>query len=416
MKCARNPKIQAFTRMGFVLSLCGSAIGLGNIWKFPTMMASSGGSSFLLVYLVCLCLIGIPVLVFEMILGNTTQMTPRAYFKHTRILKIFRHLPALNNTLILSFYAVISGWILLALLLSVQKALTGQETLNYHLMVNYPWSLGLAGLLFVAITATICQRGIRDGIEKLNVIVLPMLMVIILGLVAYCFGHGFLSLGFDYMFGARNVSLSVGLVSAALGHAFFTLSLGTGVVWTYGHFLAKERHKPVASGIQNGLIIAGADTAFALLIGLIIFSVLLGTHMNAAGGPDLIFRVLPVVFSKIPLGSVIEIVFFVLVFVCALTSSVSMFEVMRHTRTVRETIRLGLLTWALSILTVVSLNTPSTITVFGATPFVHFDTITTRVLMPLFGILVFGTAIIRGVLAIKARRPLKTPHASSSPL
>ena len=354
--------------------------------------------------------IGIPILILEMYLGNNSQIKPHKYFKQSPVLKPLRQLPFVTNFLILSFYSVIAAWVLMSLCISVRDLVLGSETMDYSGVISHPVWLSFMSLGFMGITGYVCFKGVRAGIDKLNVVVMPALLGILIALVVYCGFEGYLSKGFTYMFAFGKVDLTWNLFTGALGHAFFTLSLGTGVIWTYGQYIQREGKRPIQSCVKHSLIIAAADTGFALLVGLIIFSVMLGANMEIVGVPDLIFRALPVVFSKIPFGPFIEVVFFLLVFFCALTSSVSLFEVMRKQNTKRETVRLVLLTSAMSVLTVLSLSDPKAITILGATPFVHFDNVTTRMLMPFFGLLVFCIATYELVFArLRMKKPVPVP-------
>ncbi len=404
IKNIREKFQQRFTRIGFILSLCGSAIGLGNIWKFPTMMASSGGSSFLFVYLVSLVIIGLPVLMCEMYLGNQTQTHPKTFFKSKKWLNPIRHLPVFSNTLLLGFYAAISGWVFMALVLSVKDLFTGTETLSYSHLTSQPVYLTLATFAFIVLTAIVCRMGVQKGIERLNTVALSVLLFILLGLLGYCASAGYLSQGLSYMFQFGEINLTFDLVTTALGHAFFTLSLGTGVVWTYGRYLARETKTPIESTTTNALLIALADTAFALMVGTIIFSILLGTGTGISGGPDLIFRALPLVFSKISGGALVEVIFFLMVFACCITSSVSMFEVMLVRNTFKNVVKLCIISFALNILTIMSLSAPEMITFFGDTFFGHSDKLLTKILMPFFGLLVVIIAITTKMKSTKAER------------
>jgi neurotransmitter:Na+ symporter, NSS family len=381
-------KLQKFSRIGFILSMVGSAIGLGNIWKFPTMMGQSGGASFLFVYLICLVAVGLPVLVLEMYMGNNSQLRPGAFLKKTSRFKIFQHLPFATNLLILSFYAVIGAWVTMALVISVKDLLIGTQTLDYSTLIQNPVLLALTSIAVVFATAGICIRGVKKGIELLNMITMPLLLIIMLILVGYCVQSGFIGAGIAYMFNFGEINITAGLISTALGHAFFTLSLGSGIVWTYGSLLAKEGKNPLKTTVGHSIIIALSDTGFALLMGVIIFSMVFGANLEVAAGPGLIFAVLPKVFSSIPGGAIIEAAFFFLVLCCCLTSSVSMFEVMMSKQAAKTNWKLAGWISAMSMLTVGSLSAPTLFTWFGMTPFGLFDDITTRVFMPLFGILV----------------------------
>jgi len=319
------------SRWDFILVSAGSAVGLGNIWKFPDMTGSYGGSAFVLVYLACLVIIGLPLLMAETLLGRRGRGNPLdamgALAREAGAgawWKILGGIGMVGALLILAFYSVVAGWILeyMVRAFSGFAGITGASAATaFTALLADPLTMAAWHTVFMAMTVVIVARGVTGGIEQANRIMMPLLLVIVLVLIAYGLVAADLpaALRFMFRFDARQITPTV--ILAAMGHAFFTLSLGMGAIMVYGSYL--ERNVSIA---RTCIYVAAADTLIALLAGLAIFAIVFAQGLAPAAGPGLILQTLPLAFSQMPFGQVIGVLFFVLVVFAAWTSSISMLE------------------------------------------------------------------------------------------
>ncbi|MCM2971418.1 sodium-dependent transporter [Larsenimonas suaedae] len=393
-------------RWGFVLAATGSAVGLGNIWKFPYMTGEYGGAAFVLVYLVCILLIGLPLMMAEITLGRRGRGSPVDAVKavaresnRSSLWSIVGWMSMISGFLILCFYVVVAGWALSY----VWKAISGGFGLGsveaYEALFGAtnanPWSLGGWSTLVIVITLAIVGKGVQEGIEK-NVNWMMPGLVILLGIMI---GYGVFSGGFGdgvrFMFAFDPEKLTAGAMLAALGHAFFTLSLAAGAIMTYGSYLPAKR-----SIARTSMLVAACDTVIAMMAGLAIFPVIFANNMDPSSGPGLIFMSLPLAFDQMPFGGVIALIFFVMLSLAALTSSISMIEATvafleRHTGARRSVLCawVGVVLWIISFFAMLSFNLGAGWTLAGKTVFDWLDFLTSRWLMPLGGLL---TALMAG--------------------
>lgn len=318
------------SRVGFLLAAAGSAIGLGNIWRFTYIMGQNGGAAFILVYLIWIVLIGAPVFLGELVIGRHTQLNPvgafRALKPGTRWVLVGGMGVAAGGFL-LSFYSVIGGWVLYYAVTSpvgiVSSFATPEQAgAAYDAVASDPWWAIGCHLLFMLPTIFIVSRGVRGGIEAASKVMMPVLI----GLIGLLIVRGVTLpgawAGIEFLIRPDFSRLTPGVMLEAMGHAFFTLSVGMGAMITYGSYLSHEHDLP-----RSTLQIAAMDTLVAVAAGFAIFPALFAFNMEPAQGEALIFNTLPVVFSQIPAGALFATVFFALLFIAALTSSISLLEV-----------------------------------------------------------------------------------------
>jgi NSS family neurotransmitter:Na+ symporter len=318
-------------KLGFVLAAAGSAIGLGNIWRFPTSTAQSGGGLFVLIYLFFVFSIGLPVILAELSLGRATKKNPVGAFAKlapSSWWPAVGGLGVLTGFGILAFYAVIAGWTVGYLLQALTGAygdpITAEQSgeIFNNLIASPTQAIGLSAV-FMLLTIWVVKGGISNGIERTTKILMPILfaLLIVLAIRAMTLPGGME--GVAFMFQPDFSELNSSVVLGALGQAFFSLSLGMGAMITYGSYFPDNENLPV-----SGATVAVFDTMIAILAGLIIFPALFaaGGDVDAAG-PGLVFVVLPTVFGTLPAGGIIAIAFYALLTIAALTSTISLLEV-----------------------------------------------------------------------------------------
>ncbi|HUU01212.1 MAG TPA: sodium-dependent transporter [Myxococcota bacterium] len=324
------PRAQWASRMGFVLAAAGSAIGLGNIWKFPYIAGMNGGGAFVLIYLAAIALVGFPIMVAELVIGRNTQGSPVVAFGKLAGAesnwKMVGWLGVLTGFIILSYYSVVAGWSLNYVLMSICDFMADKSPEQISSLFDKLYVAGDVNLfwhtLFMLLTIGIVFGGVQKGIERWSKILMPMLFCIMLILVVRSvFMPGFVR-GVSFVFAPNFDKLTAGGVLEAVGHAFFTLSLGMGAMLTYGSYLGKKTDLVKASAMVCSL-----DTLIALMACLIIFPVVFSFGFEPNQGPGLVFKTIPVVFSQITGGELLAILFFLLLAFAALTSAISLLEV-----------------------------------------------------------------------------------------
>lgn len=314
---------------GVIAAAAGSAIGLGNIWKFPYITGVYGGAAFILVYLICIALIGLPVMLSEFLIGRRAQKNAVGSFK-----KLAPNSPwfvtgwmgFISAVFILSFYGVVAGWTLNYIFLAVTNQFAGVDAAGIGDMfggfISDPVKPLIWQFIFMALTGWIVYAGVKDGIERYSKILMPLLLVIIIVLDIRAITLPGASAGVDFLLKPDFSKLSPAAVLSALGHAFFSLSLGMGTMITYGSYIGKKE-KLGTTALQVTI----ADTVIALLAGLAIFPAVFAFGIEPSAGPGLVFVTLPNVFQQMPGGIFFGILFFILLAVAALTSSISILEV-----------------------------------------------------------------------------------------
>ena len=321
------------SKLGIVLATAGSAVGLGNVWRFPYMTGENGGAAFILIYMACILLLGIPGMLSEFIVGRHAQANAaRAYdtLSGGKPWKLVGYLGILTSTIILGFYAVVAGWCLQYLFASVAGQVNGDAEYVKNYFVTFssdPLKPVLWGVGFVLITHLVVVRGVRSGIERASKLLMPVLLVLLVIIViASCMLPGAMA-GVEFLLKPDFSKLSSKVLLEALGQAFFSLSLGTACLCTYASYFSRETNLFHAAG-QIALL----DTLIAILAGLMIFPAAASVGVSPDSGPSLIFITLPNVFqqafSSMPaVGYVISVMFYALLVFAALTSTISMHEI-----------------------------------------------------------------------------------------
>lgn len=325
-----TPRGKWGSRLGFILAAAGSAVGLGNIWRFPYVAGENGGGLFILVYILCVVVLGLPVMLVEFSIGRNTQRNPVGAFKALKpdtpwfLLGGFG---VLAGFLILSFYAVVAGWTLGYVVESVRGALNGisgeQVAQHFDTFTGNPLtSIGyFVGVMLL--TIFIVSRGIKGGIERWSKILMPMLFVMLLMVIVRSVTLPGSFEGLKFIFWPNFEKFNTGIMLEALGQAFFSMSLGMGAMLTYGSYLNRKEKLPSATALVGGL-----DLLVALLAGIALFPALFSVKgLSPDAGTGLAFKTFPVIFNQIPFGTIIMPIFFLLLLVAALTSTISLLEV-----------------------------------------------------------------------------------------
>ncbi|WP_106477183.1 sodium-dependent transporter [Phytohalomonas tamaricis] len=395
-------------RWGFVLAATGSAVGLGNIWKFPYMTGEYGGAAFVLVYLMCIVALGVPIMMAEIVFGRRGRGSPVDALKRlaresqrSELWSLVGWVAMLCGFLILCFYVVVAGWAFSY----VWKTLSGGLGLPsveaygalFEATNSNVWTLGGWSTLVTVLTMVIVGRGVQEGIEKSVNWMMPGLVLLLAIMIVYAAFSGGFKEGVNFLFAFDFSKISSEALLAGLGHAFFTLSLASGAILTYGAYLPAGR-----SIAQTTLLVAFCDTVVALMAGLAIFPIIFANGMDPSSGPGLIFMSLPLAFDQMPFGSIFALVFFVMLSLAALTSSISMVEATisfleTHTPYTRGrlSIGVGFVLWIISLFAVMSFNVGADWKALGMTVFDWLDYITSRWMMPLGGLM---TAILAGYI------------------
>jgi len=320
------------SRLAIVLATAGSAVGLGNVWRFPFMTGQNGGAAFILIYFACVLLLGIPGMVSEFVVGRYSQANAaRAYGSiGNRGWRWVGYLGILTSMIILGFYAVVAGWCLQYLFASLGRQLNGDASYvieYFNVFSSDPVKPSLWAVGFVLITHAVVSQGVEKGIERASKLLMPLLLLLLIVLVvASCMLPG-ASKGVEFLLRPDFSKVSGGVFLEALGQAFFSLSLGTACLCTYASYFKRE-----ANLLQAASQIALLDSGIAILAGLIIFPAAFSVGVQPDSGPSLIFITLPNVFQQAFLtmpavGYVIAILFYALLVFAALTSTISMHEI-----------------------------------------------------------------------------------------
>jgi len=321
------------SKIGIVLATAGSAVGLGNVWRFPYMVGEDGGAAFILVYIICILLLGLPGMICEFIVGRHAQANAAAAYDKLsggRPWKLVGYLGILTSTIILGFYAVVAGWCLQYLYAALVGQLSGDANYVKDYFVSFsssPIRPVLFGIAFILITHLVVVKGVRGGIERASKTLMPILFLLLLILVvASCLLPGAME-GVRFLFQPDFSKLSSNVMLDALGQAFFSLSLGTACLCTYASYFSRDTNLLASAG-QIALL----DTMIAILSGLMIFPAAASVGISPDSGPSLIFITLPNVFQQafaaMPIaGYVVSVMFFALLVFAALTSTISMHEI-----------------------------------------------------------------------------------------
>ncbi len=388
----------------FLLAATGSSVGLGNIWKFPYITGQNGGGAFVLVYLACILLIGVPLLMAETLIGRRGRQSPINSLETLawdegaeRSWRLVGVLGILAAWLIISFYSVIAGWTLAytaRMATGVFQNVTAAGAASIFLdLISDPERLLAWHTIFMMMTVAIVSKGVRSGLEQAVKVLMPLLFMLLLFLAGYSALKGNFAQGFDFMFNLNFEGITAGGILIALGHAFFTLSLGMGAIMIYGSYLPSDVSIPKAT-----MMVALMDTVVALLAGLTIFPIVFATGLEPASGVGLIFQTLPVAFGQMPGGMFFGMLFFLLLVFTAWTSAISLLEPIvawlvesLSMQRVRAAILAGSASWLLGIVMLLSFNHWAFEFEFLGQKKINglfdvFDLLTSTVLLPLGGL------------------------------
>ena len=319
------------SRLGFILAASGSAVGLGNIWKYPHMAGENGGGAFTIVYLICILIVGLPIVIAEFVLGRKTQLSPVGAFEKISPKSNWKWVGMLGVAsafVILSFYGVVGGWTLKYTLISLTGGFTklaGNPDMSgsqFNSFITGSLAPVIWQIFFMAFTIFVIVQGVKGGIEKWTKIMMPAILVILIVLMirGLTLPNGMQAL--EFLFKPKFEDLTASSIVLALGHSFFTLSLGMGTMITYGSYLRRDQNL-----LSSALWIILLDTLIAMMAGVAIFATVFAMGADPGAGPGLIFVVLPTIFPKIAGGAVWGTLFFFLLFMAALTSAISILEV-----------------------------------------------------------------------------------------
>jgi len=379
------------------VAMAGSAVGLGNLWRFPYLVGENGGAAFIIIYILMSFLICLPIFICEFVVGRRSQENAYSSFRDLSGGSWWKYVGMMTvivPLIVTSYYSVVGGWSIEYLFKSLAFSFTlGESQAAISTMfgdfVSSPWLPLATHTLFLLITAVIVAAGIKGGIEKFSKVMMPMLFVIVLGIALYSMMLPGAKAGLDYLFNPDFSKIDAKACAAALGQAFFSLSIGFGTIMTYASYVSKKENVMFQS-----MATAASDLAFALIAGMAIMPAVFAFGLNPQSGPGLVFETLPYVFSQMPAGGVVAILFFVALLVAAVTSSISMFEVgVAYLVEEKKLPRVGACAiifafcWVLGAFCSLSFGPLSEFRLFGRNIFDFFDNLSSNVLMTLGSLL-----------------------------
>lgn len=385
------------SRFGALVALAGSAVGLGNLWRFPYLVGENGGAAFIIVYILMSFIICMPIFICEFVVGRRSQENAYSAFRDLSGGSKWKYVGVMTvivPLIVTSYYSVVGGWSVEYLCKSITFSFThGESQTQISTMfgdfVSSPWLPLLTHTLFLLFTAIIVAAGIKGGIEKFSKIMMPLLFVIVLGIAIYSITLPGAKAGLSYLFNPDFSKLTAKSCAAALGQAFFSLSIGFGTIMTYASYVSKKENIMFQSTAT-----AISDLAFALVAGIAIMPAVFAFNLDPQSGPGLVFETLPYVFSQMPAGGFVAILFFLALLVAAITSSISMFEVgVAYLVEERKLSRIGacavifIICWSFGALCSLSFGPLSEVYLFGNTVFDFFDKLSSNILMTLGSLL-----------------------------
>lgn len=390
------------SRWTFIMAATGSAVGLGNMWKFPYVAGSNGGGAFVLVYLGCILLIGVPVMMAEVLIGRQGRQSPinsmRDAVNESGADSRWRHVGWVGvaaGMLILSFYAVIAGWALAYIFEAASGELTGINGDKagdlFGALLADPGRLIFWQSIFMLLCVGVVVGGVKKGLGVAVEILMPLLFIMLLLLLGFSYLRGDFAAAWNFLFNFNLELLTWRGVLEAMGQAFFTLSIGMGAIMAYGAYMPQK-----ANIGKTVLIVAFFDSLVAIVSGLIIFSIVFATQgIEPSAGPGLMFISLPVAFGGMPGGLLIGSAFFVLVSIAAWSSAISLLEPCvawlietKNMGRVQANLLLAGFAWLLGLGSVLSFNIWSDIKMAGFTIFDFLDFLTANIMLPLSGLLI----------------------------
>lgn len=380
------------SRFGAIVAMAGSAVGLGNLWRFPYLVGENGGAAFIIVYILLSFLICLPIFVSEFVIGRRSQKNAYAAFRDLsggsewRWIGLFTVIVPL---IVLSYYSVIGGWSVEYLLKSLSFSFSDASRITMNTMftdfVSSTWAPLATHTVFLLFTTLIVIVGIKDGIEKFSKVMMPLLFIIVVAIAIYSLMLPGASAGVDYLFRPDFSKIDAKACASALGQAFFSLSLGFGTIMTYASYVSKGDNIMTQSAAT-----AISDLMFALIAGVAIMPAVFAFGIDPQAGPGLVFETLPYIFGQMPAGGLIAILFFAALLVAALTSSISMLEVAvaylveeKKFSRVWACITLFVICWIVGALCSLSFGPLSDIRINGDNLFDFLDSLSSNVLMTL---------------------------------
>ena len=380
------------SQFGTIMAMTGSAVGLGNLWRYPYMVGVYGGAAFVLVYIIVVFLLCLPILNSEMIAGRRSQtnafrafnvLAPGSKWKWAGVLMVFTPL------VVLSYYSVIGGWSLEYLYKALCFDFTASEHTRAELdsifsnFISSAWTPLIGHTIFLGVTAMIVVLGVKKGIENFGKVMMPLLFLLVILIAVRSATLPGAGEGFAYLFKPDFSKITPAVCAAALGQGFFSLSVGFGIMLTYASYMNRKD-----SIGKSSVLIAVSDTLFALIASCAIMPAVFSFGLSPEAGPSLLFEVLPFIFSQMPLGGVVAIIFFIALLVAALTSSISILEVgvawlveEKHFSRRKASLVIFIGTWLLGVICSLSFGPLSGVRIFGDIIFDFLDMFTSNILM-----------------------------------
>ena len=381
---------------GVLVAMAGSAVGLGNLWRFPYLVGTNGGAAFIIIYLAIVFILAMPIMYSEFVIGRRAQSNVYGAFRELAPGSgwgIIGAMAILCCILVVSFYSVVGGWTLDYLF----KGLTFQFTSDSAVLggmfdktVTANWRPLIFMLLFIGSAGAILLSGVKDGIEKYSKVLMPLLFVMVVIIAVRSVTLPGAGAGMDFLFKPNWSAVTANTFLDALGQAFFSLSVGFGIIFTYASYVKKDENL-----ISMSIKTASADTLFAIIAGVAIMPAVFSFGISPGQGPGLVFVTLPYVFSQIPFGGVLAIIFFFVLYVAAVTSAISLLEVVvayvieefRLSRKIAVVSTVALVV-VLGVFCSLSQGVLSDVKIFGNNIFDLFDKFSANILMPLGALLV----------------------------
>lgn len=385
------------SKIGVILATVGCAVGLGNIWRFPYMLGENGGAAFLLVYISCILFLGIPVMITEFFIGRYSRKNAAGAFKvmapGTKW-SVIGYNGVAAAFLILGYYAVVSGWTLEYIVQAFSGSLEGKNATDFADEFT-AFSTGvfrpiLWTVVFIALTHIIIVSGVKEGIERASKVMMPMLFLILIALCVRSITLPGASEGLSFLFNPDFSKINSSVVLSAMGQAFFSLSIGMGCLITYASYFGKQTNLQTTA-----LQVTILDTMVAVLAGVMIFPAVFSFGIEPTTGPELVFITLPNVFEQLPFGNIWSFVFFVLLALAALTSTISLHEVSTayvheeyHISRKKAAVIVSIGVTILGILSSLSMGVLKSYTLFGLNFFNLLDFVTAKIMLPLGGMMI----------------------------
>ncbi len=385
------------SRFGALVAMAGSAVGLGNLWRFPYLVGENGGAAFIIIYIILSFLICLPIFISEFVIGRRSQKNAYSAFYDLSNGSAWRFVglfSVLIPLVVVSYYSVIGGWSVEYIIKAFTFSFSGdgtQAVMNtmFADFVSNPWMPLICHTVFLLATVVIVAFGIKGGIEKFSKVMMPLLFFIVIAIAIYAVTLPGAGAGLDYLFKPDFSKITPQACASALGQAFFSLSIGMGCIITYGSYVSKKENI-----MNQSIYTAVFDLLFALFAGIAIMPAVFAFGLNPQSGPGLVFETLPFVFSQMPAGGIIAILFFIALFVAAITSSISMVEVgvaylveEKGLSRKMSCFILFAICWVVGSICSLSFGPLADMKIFGRSIFDFFDNLSSNVLMTLGSLL-----------------------------